>query len=312
MRHGLILALLIVLVIFTVVLINLYKPSKAAFSVSSETTVSAIIGEPLLALYGYTSPKSEVFISVNPNTFLSVYADQDGYFRFNNVYLLPNNKEICLTTVDQQRRTTTPVCIPSPNFPLRNKEIGPVILPPTIAIEKGQFLAEETVAASGYSLPKTEITISLFRAEPTFWQRLLPIVFAVSLPIYTVKTDQNGYFSFNLPSNSTNVFRIFAQAYFNQSPSPKSNTLTFKVLNIFEYYLEKIRLILALWLIFLKKLPLWETLTTLQIMVILSLIWFKKQTTSSKQIQKRRIFSIVQFQSNNNLVLPDQRSLKII
>lgn len=260
-------------------LVNVYKPSKSAFSRSIErnVTVSATIGEPLFVLYGYTSPKATVQLSGYPDVSSQTESEENGYFRFINIYMLPITKELCLTTIDRNKRTSNPTCIAAPSFPVKGKEIGPVILPPTISLGKGQFLPEETVEAKGESIPDSEIDVSLFRAEPTLWERLFPQAYAATLPLYAIKTDQNGYFSFNLPSTTSNTFRLFTQAKFDNSPSPKSNTLTFKILTVFEFILEKIRLFLLYLVNLLRSLPLLETLICLEFILLVILLFPRKE-----------------------------------
>lgn len=279
MRHFLLLGILGIIIAFTALVVNVYKPSKSAFSISIErnVTASVTIGEPLFVLYGYTSPKSIVQLTGNAGVSAQTESEENGYFRFTNVYLLPITTELCLTSIDQSSRTTSPTCISAPSFPLKGKEIGPIILSPTISLGKGQFLPEETVEANGRSIPNTEVDVSLFRAEPTLFERLFPIAFADTLPLYTIKTDKNGYFSFNLPSATSNTFRLFTQAKFNSSPSPKSNTLTFRVLTIFEYFLERIRLFLLFLLNLIRGLPLLETLILLELILLILLLFPRKK-----------------------------------
>ncbi len=256
-----------------------FKPPKNAISAILNprvVTVSAYIGEPLISLYGYTAPLAEVELSANPNNSAQTKADQNGYFRFNQVYLSASTTEICLVSFDQSKRASAPTCIPAPAWPLNDKIIGPIILSPTLSLSKGTFLKNETIEASGQSMPNTEIEVVFFKAKPTFWQRIWPLALAEALPTYTIKTDQNGNFSFNLPSNAPHTFRLFTQAKFNNSPSPKSPTLTFRVLGLFGYWLEQLKLF-WLWLMnLIKSLPSLEFLIVGELIFLLCLLFWPK------------------------------------
>lgn len=281
MKHILPVVLLSVFfgTIFTI--IHSFKPPSSAFSraLERETTVHVSIGEPILSLYGYTSPEAKVLLAGYPSVFSETKAQRNGYFRFTGVFLLPFVKELCLNAIDREDRITNPICIPAPSMTFKGNIIGPVILPPSVSVGKGTFLPGETVEASGESIPESEISVSLFKAEPTLnlFGHLIREVYATTLPSYTIKTDQNGYFSFNLPSTTSNKFRFFSQVKFENSPSPKSNTLTVKILSIFEYLLEKIKFLLLLAYNLLKNLPLLGTFIILEIVLLLILLFHSKK-----------------------------------
>lgn len=287
MKHYLPLGILICSVVALAILVRSVNPPKAAsVSLDRSTLIWVSIGEPRIGLYGYTSPDSSVEAS-NTNIFAQTTSDRKGYFEFNTVFVMPWTKEICLRSFDHEKRSTNPVCIPIP-LSIQKTSVGPVILPPSISIAKGTFLPEETVEAKGESIPNTEITVSLFRGEPTLLQRIITFLtpsfiskaYASVLPVYTVKTDRNGRYSFNLPSVTSNSFRLFTQSVYDKSPSPKSNTLTFKILTIFEYLWEKMKLLLLTLYNLIRNLPLLETIIIAQVLLLVFLL--RKRT--GKQI----------------------------
>lgn len=211
---------------------------------NASLTISATIGEGISKLYGYTSPQASVSLITSPNVVEKTQSDSTGYFEFNNFYISAQALEMCLEAVDRNLRTTNPVCIPSPSQSDSNASIGPVILPPSLSINNGSFMVNQTVAATGESIPNTEVNISFFSEDKP---ALVPKTYAFALPVYTVETDEKGYYSLNLPSSSSNAFRVFSQALFNSQPSPKSNTLTFKV---FSPFWQLILLFIILFIIF--------------------------------------------------------------
>jgi len=312
MKHFLPISLLAFFFLVLLTIVYFVKPPKAAsISLSKTVTVSATLGEAYLSLFGYTSPLSRVEVSGSA-VFAETTSNDKGYFEFGAIYAFPFTREICLTSFDQQNRATNPLCLPTPTFATKKRSVGPVILAPTLSLAKGKFLPGETIEASGQSLPNAEISVSLFRAEPTFWERLIPQVFASTLPVYNIKTDQKGSFSFNLPSTTSNLFRLFTQVRFDNSPSPKSNTLTFKVLTVFEYLLERIRLFLLALYALIKNLPFFETLIILEI-IFLFFIW-KRSKKHQLMIMNKNIVPLlhgfIAKRQNNNISMYNNETIE--
>lgn len=298
MRH---LAALISLVFFAVSVFAIqtnWEKSASAQTQSiqpEDVTVSVGIGTPILQLYGYTSPFADVGLLAYPGVTTRTFSSETGYFEFNGVFIVPQTREICLWAIDREKRTTNPVCIPSPGINFTQGKIGPVILPPSVSVESGSFLANQTVAATGESLPDRTIRVSFFRGNPTLLTKLttvIPQALAVALPTYTIQTDKNGYYSFNLPSGTANTFRIFTQTNFNNSPSPKSNTLTFRVLTLFEWIILQLLLFLKFLLDLLGKLPLLETIIILQLIILFSLIYWQKRREKHLMVVQRSLSKI--------------------
>jgi len=204
--------------------------------VSYKVTVSATIGEPVLTIFGYTSPSALVKLD-GFRTADHVISDTSGYFRFEKVYLPlpdPNYPELCLSSVDTQSRLANfPTCLPPLPGGRLNIIVGPVLLPPTISLGKGAFLPTQQVAARGSTIPNAKVKIYLAN---DLGQKisLVKSVEAYSLPIYEAQADGNGNYEFNLPNppaGGPSTWRLFASAEFAGSPTPKSNTLIFEILN---------------------------------------------------------------------------------
>ncbi|MBI2029969.1 hypothetical protein HYT02_06125 [Candidatus Gottesmanbacteria bacterium] len=248
---------------------------KNTYAQSTNLTISVTVGEQISKLYGYTSPEAEVSLITDPNVIENTQSDSTGYFEFANFYISSRTSEMCLEAVDRNSRTTNPVCIPSPSQEDSNVSIGPVILPPSLTINNGYFIVNQTVAATGESLPDSEVRVSFFSEDKL---NLIPKTYAFALPAYTIKTDSKGYYSLNLPSSASNTFRIFSQAIFSNQPSPKSNTLTFKVFS-----------------------PFWKLIIFLIIIFIIALAligWFRKHRKKSIMVVNNYP-SVIDYQLEN-------------
>ena len=248
------------------ILYTLYSPNQVAATAenpqSYQITVSATIGESRLTLFGWTSPQSLVELQ-GQRVSESVIANNQGYFFFERI-LLPRPTlhlrgggappsagrhlggelgypELCLTSTDTQSRISFPTCLPP--LPLGPFEIsiGPVLLPPTLNLSKGSFLPNEQVIAQGLTIPNSEVTIFLANnLTPLLRFSFIPSVYAYFIPRYQIKADANGHFEFNLPASKAE-WKIFAAATYLGSPSPKSNTLTFRILGWWEWLWGRIK-----------------------------------------------------------------------
>lgn len=196
-------------------------------------TFSTTIGEPKLTIFGWAPAQSQVKLdglAVADTT----TAAADGSFLISRVYLPPSSlyPEICLQAHDAIGRTTQPTCLPRLETGHYNYTVGPVLLSPTLSLEKGEIIKGEAVAASGKTTPNTEVDIFLARTY--------------SLPKYQIKSDKGGNFEFNLPTEAVDEWRVFAGAGILGSNSPKSHTLTFRIHPPFYSFWEIIKYILEL------------------------------------------------------------------
>lgn len=203
-------------------------------NVAGIQTVSATIGEYRFILFGYGSPGALITLE-GMGLYDQVYADEQGYFEFNNRFSPTSPRDACLTGRDKFGRLTNPVCLPP--FPIKyNVSIGPVLLPPTISLdppEKGAYFIGDEVLLSGQTIPNTEVELSTFTDETktsTLSLSLIRPVEAATIPIVPIKSDSHGNFAVNLPSSNNNFFRLFTRVNYLDEASPKSNTLSFDVL----------------------------------------------------------------------------------
>jgi hypothetical protein len=209
--------------------------------IQAKVTVSASIGEPKLTLFGYSSAQSLVQLS-GQRVEEEVIAQDNGYFLFDRIFLPypnPEYPELCLNAIDTQSRISFPVCLPTLPIGPFDLTVGPVLLPPTFSLEKGDFLPQEQIKAEGLTIPGTDVNLFLANDASNkkgFLARLFRLeTLAYTLPQYQIKADQNGYFEFSLPTVKANNWRLFASSQFQGSPTPKSNTLNFKVLSWWEW-----------------------------------------------------------------------------
>ncbi len=190
---------------------------------------SLFIGEFQFTLYGYTSPKALVSLNGQGIADQTIANDQ-GYFEFKNRYLPFSSNEACLTAQDQFGRISAPTCLPS--FPKDKNQtvIGPVILPPTISLDKSQYYIGDEAILTGQTKPNSHVILSVF-TEATLLDKLsfIPQTYAFSLPKIETISDNFGNFSISLPSNQAQKFRLFTQTKFEEKPSPQSTLLTLRI-----------------------------------------------------------------------------------
>lgn len=206
------------------------NPNTLGKSTFFETTVSLTIGELRFRLFGYSSPRALVTLFA-PGVFDQIYANNNGYFQFNAFSFFSVN-EVCLIGQDQFGRISSPVCLPT-NGLTNNSEIGPVILPPTLSLDKNNYWLGDEVVLSGQTIPDTDVNLSIFTEEKsTLFSKINPIkqAEAFSLPKIEIKSDNKGNFSVSLPSSSVKKFKFFAQTFFNNHFSPESVKITLKIL----------------------------------------------------------------------------------
>ena len=215
----------------------------------AKTTVKATIPyETDIRIYGYTSSYSLVQAE-SYRVFAQTTSEGDGYFLFNAIPISAEAKEICLTTIDSEKRIGLPLCIkiPSSSTP---SEVGPLLLAPTISLSSGlPILEQQKIAALGKAIPNTEVVVSFFEIPKntlvshisSFLADIFtPSVEAADLPRISIKSDKKGNFSINLPTYKPVGFRVFAKAFYREQPSIKSQTLSFGINSIFEFWLRYI------------------------------------------------------------------------
>jgi len=268
------------LILISALITLIYPQGIKAASITNpsyEVKISATIGEPKLTVFGYSSPNSLVKLE-GERVSEQTIAGKDGYFFFDRIFLPnpnPDYPELCLTAIDTQSRISFPTCLPELPLGLYLTEIGPVLLPPTISLEKGVLLPQDQIKAEGLTIPNTEVVIFLANEQVRNNNSLGKIfrfnAFAYSLPQYQIKADEKGQFEFSLPTIKPNNWRLFAAAKFQGSPTPKSNNLNFKVLTWWKWLLL---MIANFWGAFLRLIrPFWWlALISLEITITIGLL----------------------------------------
>jgi len=252
------------------------KVQATTGSVAYDVIVSVAIGEPKLTLFGYTSPNALVELRGKQVVENAIADEATGYFLFERIFLPPPNPEypeLCLTAIDTHSRVSFPTCLPPlPTGPY-DITVGPVLLPPTVSLEKGNFSPGEQIAAQGETIPNTKVTIYLYSAD---WSSgkfsLVSPALAYSIPQYQIQADKNGHFEFNLPANRPNHWRVFATTFYLDAPTPKSNTLVFKIMSFWEWLWEQLSSF-ALGL-FSRLTPyFWQIVILFEVTIIFFLFW---------------------------------------
>lgn len=241
----------------------------AANPQSYEITISASIGEPKLTLFGYSSPNSLVQLS-GQQVQEEVIAQENGYFIFDRLFLPsphPEYPELCLNAVDTQSRISFPVCLPRLPIGPFNISVGPVLISPTFSL--GNTYAE------GLTIPNSEVAVFLANDSQFLRSRIVKKVEAYSLPQYKIKSDSQGRFEFSLPTAKVGNWRLFASAEFQGSPTPKSNTLNFKILSWWQWLLLILTNLFRAFLRLIK--PFWWLAVVLLEMIIATWLLIKRK-----------------------------------
>lgn len=258
---------------------------------------SVLIGEHRFTLFGYTSPFAEVNF-VGQGIADQTTADKNGYFEFKNRFSPFSPREACLSAKDQFGRISPPVCLPP--FPVQyNAIIGPVIMPPTISLNKNSFFVGDQIILSGQTIPNTSVNLSIFTDNYKKKSGILRLSFiknveAFSIPKIKIFSDSKGNFSISLPSSSSQQYRLFTQANFKNTHSPNSLLLKVKVEPFWMIIIKFIKFIFDL-----IKPRLLEITIALEIIIIL--LYLKKMIFDHKNLKKEK--SIVLYQS----ILPEIR-----
>lgn len=216
--------------------------TRAEDSQQGLVNVFAFLGQFHFTLYGYTSPNALVRIE-GLGIYDQTYADKNGYFLFSNRFSPFSPREACLTSQDQLGRLTVPVCLPP--FPTeQNVTIGPVIMPPTLSLDKDIYFISDEIVLAGQSIPNSEIDLNTFiKNRNPFLSKLALIkpAEAITIPKLTTKSDALGNFSIALPSTSDLKYRLFAQTKYDKELSPKSLTLN---VNVYPWWMIIIRILM--------------------------------------------------------------------
>jgi len=232
------------------VLFIVFSPKKHPPTVLSDhdVSVSATIGTTqTYSLFGYTSARATV--SLNGIGLLKeVKADEKGKFIFENFFAPATIKEFCLSAIDTENRINTPLCVPAPQRHTPHQALGPYLLPPSIEVSNGQALTGEHITITGKTIPGTDVSIALFHETNQAVAFVKSVYAAQTLEKKDVSASSDGSYTAQVTSNNQETIRLFAQAQFNKQKTPKSNTLSIKLISVimsyFERFLQYLRLLL--------------------------------------------------------------------
>ncbi len=172
-------------------------------------TVNAAVEETRLNIFGYSCKKCQIELS-NPYVYAKTISDEKGYFEFNRIIIPKKYSDLCLIPIDKYGQQSMPTCIASPPSSNYHTNIGPILLAPSINIDKNK--------ASGESIPNSTINVHFFKESPGY-----------SLPTITASTDSEGYFNFNIPSVYQSNFRFYVNSIYKENTSSRSNILKYRL-----------------------------------------------------------------------------------
>lgn len=248
---------------FTIIFLYLFISSFASPVEARESGAKATIKASLpektnIRLYGYTAPNSIVQVT-GIRVFAQTSSDRTGYFAIDSLPISFEAKEICATTIDSEKRSGFPLCISLPETD-KPTEIGPVLLSPTLSLSAGKMLQKEMANASGFTIPSSKVVISFFEVpKSNLAQNLInnlakivnPEAEAADLPLITALSDKKGAYSINLPTSRATSYRLWTKAFFNEAPTPKSLTLSFRIDSYTRFWLRNVFPKLIILLLFL-------------------------------------------------------------
>lgn len=223
-------------------------------SAGNKTGVEALIpyGSSLF-IYGYSAPNSVVYAE-GTRTYGETTTDTTGYFSFNRLSIAREATELCFSTLDADRRTGFPLCIRTPRQ--TEQEVGPLLLSPTVSLSNNSIRENQNAYALGKTIPRAEVQISFF--EVTDQERkqlssqvnqLLDMsVYAKDLAPFATTADENGNFSFSIPTSKPLTYRLFVKGIYEKQPTPKSKTISYSIESL-QSILGRIILILILLII---------------------------------------------------------------
>lgn len=247
--------LLTLLLIYISYPIRIFSAREKGAQLKIQASIPSVFS---FRLFGYTSPNSLVQV-VGVRVFAQVSADRTGYFLIDPLPVSLEAKELCVTTLDSERRIGFPLCIKTPDSD-KPAEIGPLLLAPTVSLSTSHGIQNQTITAFGKTLPNADVSVSVFQAGPlNLADRILnnisflPVqtVQAKDIPLNTIKSDSRGNFSINLPTQDADAYRMFVKAFYSGLPTLKSQTLSFLVASWLDFWVKTVlpRLLLLLILI---------------------------------------------------------------
>jgi len=204
---------------------------------------TSIEGKGTAHIFGYTAPSSIVRL-IGTRMSGETQSNPTGYFTFTNLPVSWEAKEICLMSIDSERRSSYPLCIPVPDSIL-NKEIGPILLSPTLSIPTSTVWQNTTLLVTGRTIPNSTVDLVIFNDDGTSPSKpsiqtlkVIRYVLADSNPTIRTTSDSSGEFRATIPSNESGTVRVFSKGYYQDQPTPKSVTLTIPISPTFWYLIR--------------------------------------------------------------------------
>lgn len=171
----------------------LFKPPQV-FSQQGSSTVTATVGQLHLDISGIAAPYATIVLASKEVFLQSAVADQYGSFYIQPVLIKSGFSDFCLTAIDIKRLGESLTCIKVP--PASSDVImNNIFLPPSLGLYRNQITAGGTVLMFGYSMPDAVVSVSLNK-----------------LKIYSVHTEENGYYEIRIPNAQSGSYVLSATA----------------------------------------------------------------------------------------------------
>ena len=212
---------------------------------------------PTLSIYGYGPAEAEVSL-VGIGVSERVVSQENGFFRFDSIYSYSHfYPELCLQAIDSEKRVTQPSCIPA--LPLDSSvplEVGPILLSPTISLDKNNVVVGDTSLVTGFSIPDSEVNVFIAKDQGSSLS-LVNTVNAYYIPTFVVQSKSDGSYEFSLPSSDATTYKLFASGRIGEDLTAKSTTLTYSVISEVEsglWNLKEFLLRNRIWLLIILEL----------------------------------------------------------
>ncbi len=261
-------------------------------------------------LFGYTSPRARVVIQ-NPGIHSEEYADENGYFKFEYLFLALFREDICIVAHDTNRVSTPPMCIPPPEGEAASRNIGPVLLPPSAQISSGNAYVGDTVTFVGQTIPNVDVKLSMFTDDMQSGKKLslIPSAYAYTLPQLDLQSNKKGEYSLTLPTASSQFIRMFTRSIYEGSSTPKSTTL---ILDIFPVWMLLFRFFTQIFTLIKERFL--EILLLLQLYGLLMYFLKKYFSAHALQMHRKRAITVRHSEltiNHHELVFKPQKALMV-
>ncbi len=268
---------------------NYLSNIKGVQTINHDVSVSASIGEHTFFLFGFSSPFAQVTLE-GAGIYEQTTSDKNGYFTFANRFSPLSPREACLSSRDQLGRLTSPVCLPP--FPINyNANIGPVLIAPTLSLNKPNYFVGDKIILTGQTIPNTDVNLNFYvDKSKSFINYLLAFslvrrAYASYLNGLTTKADSAGNFSFSVDASKPDFFRVFADSQFKQQNSPQSLILNLQLLPL---WMIIVKLFLFIWAVIKSRLI--EIIIVAEILYLL--IYFLRQYFLPHKVVRQRALSL--------------------